>query len=37
MSEKKSILVEEDRAPATVSHMEAVRERVVVEVLDGFV
>ena len=32
----KSILVEQDGAPAIVSHMQAAREEVLIEVLDGF-
>ena len=35
MSEKK-VPVEQDRAPAIVSHMEAIRQEIVLEVLDSF-
>ena len=31
-----SIFVEQESTPAVVSHMEAVRQKVVLEVLDGF-
>ena len=33
---EESIFVEEDSTPALVSHMEVVRQKVVLEVLDGF-